>query len=281
MRVFVAGASGAIGTRLVPQLIDAGYDVIGTYRSSRNAERVRALGAEPLQLDLLDRDAVIEAVVAQKPDAIVNEATALADVKFSRNLDRSFVETNRLRTEGTDALLAAAPEAGVPRFVAQSGASYGRYAREGGPVKTEDDPIDPAPVKGMRESFAARRRHRRRRSGTGACGLARSARRCRRRRRSAARCRRRLVTALSRWRIWSFIHLDDAAAATVLALEPRRPGDLQHRRRRARPGARVAAGAVERARRQAAPPRSPLARTAGRRRGGGDDGNGVARRLER
>jgi nucleoside-diphosphate-sugar epimerase len=157
MRVFVAGASGAIGTRLVPQLIDAGYDVIGTYRSSRNAERVRALGAEPLQLDLLDRDAVIEAVVAQKPDAIVNEATALADVKFSRNLDRSFVETNRLRTEGTDALLAAAREAGVPRFVAQSGASYGRYAREGGPVKTEDDPIDPAPVKGMRESFAAMR----------------------------------------------------------------------------------------------------------------------------
>jgi hypothetical protein len=89
---------------------------------------------------------VCKAVLEAKPDAIVHEATALADVTFSRNLDRSLVETNRLRTEGTDALLAAARDAGVPRFVAQSGASYGRYAREGGPIKTEDDPLDPSPA---------------------------------------------------------------------------------------------------------------------------------------
>src|SRR6266705_3698198 len=128
MRVFVAGASGAIGTRLVPQLIDRGHEVIGTFKSPGNAERVRALGAEPIALDLLDPRAVRKAVLETQPDAIVHQATALADVRFSRNLDRSFAPTNRLRTEGTDALLAAAREAVVHRFVAQSFASM-RYAR--------------------------------------------------------------------------------------------------------------------------------------------------------
>ena len=145
MRVFVVGASGAIGTRLVPQLIDRGHEVIGTSRSPGNAERVWALGAEPVVLDLLDPRAVRKAVLEAEPDAIVNQATALADVRFSRNLDRSFAQTNRLRREGTDALLAAAREAGVHRFVAQSFANM-RYAREGGPVKSEDDPLDPSPV---------------------------------------------------------------------------------------------------------------------------------------
>jgi 2-alkyl-3-oxoalkanoate reductase len=144
VRVFVAGASGAIGTRLVPQLIDRGHEVIGTFRSPGNGERVRALGAEPIALDLLDASAVRKAVFETGPEAIVHQATALAGVRFGRSLDRPFGPTNRLRTEGTDALLAAAREAGVRRFVAQSFASY-RYAREGGPVKTEDDPLDPAP----------------------------------------------------------------------------------------------------------------------------------------
>src|SRR5215211_6428494 len=143
MRVFVAGASGAIGTRLVPQLVDRGHEVIGTFKSPGNAERVRALGAKPIALDLLDARAVRKAVLETQPDAIVHQATALADVPFSRNFDRTFAQTNRLRIEGTDALLAAAREAGVRRFVAQSFASA-RYAREGGPVKTEDDPLDPA-----------------------------------------------------------------------------------------------------------------------------------------
>src|SRR5918999_2575188 len=156
MRVFVAGASGAIGTRLVPQLIDRGHEVIGTHRSPGGAERVRALGAAPVALDLLDARAVRAAVLAAEPDAIVHQATALADLRDFRHFDRSFAQTNRLRTDGTDALLAAAREAGVRRFVAQSFASA-RYAREGGPVKTEDDPLDPTPVPAMAESFAAMR----------------------------------------------------------------------------------------------------------------------------
>jgi nucleoside-diphosphate-sugar epimerase len=154
MRVFVAGASGAIGTRLVPQLIERGHDVIGTSTSPQSGERISALGAKPVVLDLLDPAAVRSAVLAAEPDAVVHEATALADVKFSRNLDKSFVETNRLRREGTDALLAAAREAGASRFVAQSFASM-FYERRGGSVKTEDDPLDPTPVTGMVETAAA------------------------------------------------------------------------------------------------------------------------------
>ncbi|HEV3377163.1 MAG TPA: NAD-dependent epimerase/dehydratase family protein [Thermoleophilaceae bacterium] len=108
MRVFVAGASGAIGTRLVPQLVDRGHEVIGTSRTPEKAEHIRALGAEPVALDLLDRAAVRRAVLEAELDAIVHQATALADLTFSRNFDRVFAKTNRLRTEGTDALLAAA-----------------------------------------------------------------------------------------------------------------------------------------------------------------------------
>src|SRR3954451_11038842 len=156
MRVFVAGASGAIGTRLVPQLIQAGHEVIGTYRSDGNADRVRALGAEPVALDLLDRGAVRRAVLEASPDAIVHQVTALADATFARNFDRGFAQTNRLRTEGTDALLAAAREAEVTRFVAQSYGSA-RYERGGGMVKTEDAPLDPEPLPSTRQSHAAMR----------------------------------------------------------------------------------------------------------------------------
>ena len=156
MRIFVAGASGAIGSRLVPQLIERGHEVIGTSTSRESAERVRSLGAEAITLDLLDSRAVREAVLETEPDAIVHQATALGDQHFSRNFDRIFAQTNRLRTEGTDALLAAARDAGVQPFVAQSFASP-RYARVGGPVKTEDDPLDPTPVPAMRETTAALR----------------------------------------------------------------------------------------------------------------------------
>ena len=105
---------------------------------------MQALGAKPITLDLLDARAVRKAVLETRPDAIVHQATALGNARFGRSLDRTFAATNRLRTEGTDALLAAAREAGVARFVAQSFAPY-RYTREGGPVKTEDDPLDPTP----------------------------------------------------------------------------------------------------------------------------------------
>jgi nucleoside-diphosphate-sugar epimerase len=102
-----------------------------------------ALEADPVVLDLLDAPAVRRAVHEAQPEAIIHEGTALADARFSRNVDKTLAQTNRLRTEGTDALLAAAREAGVRRFVAQSFAPW-RYAREGGMVKTEEDPLDPA-----------------------------------------------------------------------------------------------------------------------------------------
>src|SRR5689334_2255241 len=123
MRVFVAGASGAIGTRLVQQLIERGHEVVGTVKAPGNAERVRALGAEPVVLDLLDEEAVRKAVLDARPEAIVHEATALGDAVWGRDFDKVFAGTNALRTKGTDALLTAAREAGVERFVAQSFAS--------------------------------------------------------------------------------------------------------------------------------------------------------------
>jgi nucleoside-diphosphate-sugar epimerase len=219
MRVFVAGASGAIGTRLVPQLIDAGHDVIGTYRSPGSAERLRALGAEPIALDLLDGRAVRKAVLEAQPDAIVHQATALANVRFARNFDRIFAQTNRLRTEGTDALLAAAREGRVRRFVAQSYASA-RYAREGGWVKTEDAPLDPNPMPSTRHSQAAMRYLDDTVTKAGGIvlryggfygaandGLIEPVR------------KRQFPIVGDGGGVTSFVHLDDAAAATVLALE--------------------------------------------------------------
>jgi 2-alkyl-3-oxoalkanoate reductase len=154
MRVFVAGASGALGSRLVPKLIDAGHEVIGAHNSPASAQLLQELGAEPVRLDLLDARAVRKAVLDSKPDAIVHQATALADIKFGRSLDKTFATTNRLRTEGTDALLAASREAGVRRFVAQSFAPY-LYARQGGPIKTEADPVDETPPPNTGQTFAA------------------------------------------------------------------------------------------------------------------------------
>jgi nucleoside-diphosphate-sugar epimerase len=223
MRVFVAGASGAIGTRLVPQLLDAGHEVIGTSRSPANAERVRALGAKAIAVDLLDGRAVREAVLRAEPEAIVHQATALADVRFSRNLDRSFAQTNRLRREGTDALLAAASEAGVRRFIAQSFASY-RYAREGGMVKTEDDPLDPTPPPGMRETNTAMRYLDEAVTGAGGIALRYGGFYGAANDGLIGPVRKRLFPIVGDGGgVSSFIHLDDAAAATVLALEHQGP----------------------------------------------------------
>jgi 2-alkyl-3-oxoalkanoate reductase len=219
MRVFVAGASGAIGTRLVRQLVERGHEVIGSSRSPEKAERLRGLGAEPVVLDVLDPAAVQNAVAAARPDAIVHQATALAGLSDFKHFDRSFAATNRLRTAGTDALLAAARESGVTRFVAQSYAGW-PYAREGGPVKSEDDPLDPTPVPAMRETLAAIRHLEQ--SAVGAGGLALryggfygspgDAQ-------LEAVRKRRFPIVGDGDGVWSFVHLDDAAAATVLALE--------------------------------------------------------------
>ena len=225
MRVFVAGAGGAIGTRLVPQLIDAGHEVIGTFTSSGGAERLRALGAKPVLLDLLDARAVRKAVLASEPEAIVHEATALTDARFTRNLDRTFAQTNRLRTEGTDNLLAAAREGGVGRFVAQSVATYGRYAREGGPIKTEEDPLDTTPVAGMREVGAALRHLDEAVTEAGGIALRYGA--------FYGASNDGLVDPVRKRQFpiigdgggyFSLIHLDDAAAATALAVEHDGPG---------------------------------------------------------
>src|SRR5262245_31905295 len=223
MTVFVVGASGAIGSRLVPQLIDRGHEVIGTATSPDRAERVSALGAEAIVLDLLDPPAVREAVLAARPEAIVHEATALANLSDFKHFDRSFAQTNRLRTEGTDALLAAAREAGVRRFVAQSYASA-RYARDGGPVKTEDDPLDSNPVEAARESWDAMAYLDRVVPAAGGIALRYGV--------FYGEPDDVLVATL-RKRLWpvigdgggvtSFIQLDDAAAATVLALDHEGP----------------------------------------------------------
>ena len=153
MHIFLAGATGAVGRTLIPTLREHGHTVTGTTRSPAKAEAIRALGAEPVTMDGLDAASVLAAVRAAEPDVIVHQMTALVGIDF-RKFDRSFAVTNRLRTEGTEHLLAAMRDVGVPRIVAQSYAGW-TYERTGGPVKTERDPLDPAPPKGMRETHAA------------------------------------------------------------------------------------------------------------------------------
>jgi nucleoside-diphosphate-sugar epimerase len=224
MRVFVAGATGAIGARLVPQLVERGHEVIGTSRTQERADSLRTWGAEPVVLDLLDRTAVQRAIAAAQPDAIVHQATALASLSDFKHFDRSFAQTNRLRTAGTDALLAAAGEAGVRRFVAQSYAGW-PYARQGGPVKTEDDPLDPMPPAAMRQTLAAIRHLEQAVVGAGGIALRyggfygspddaqlEPVR------------QRRFAIVGDGGGIWSFVHLGDAAAATALAVERGAPG---------------------------------------------------------
>ena len=219
MRVFVAGASGAIGARLVPQLIDRGYEVIGTFKSPEKEARLRAFGAQPVALDLLDGLAVRKALLDSKPDAIVHEATALAKGGFSRKLDKPFAQTNRLRTEGIDNLLAAATDAGVHRFIAQSFAPY-RYAREGGLVKTEDDPLDAAPPKGAKETNAAMAHVDQVVPAAGGIALRYGGFYGNSDDQVIKLIRKRRFPMIGNGAgVMSWIHLDDAAAATVLALE--------------------------------------------------------------
>jgi nucleoside-diphosphate-sugar epimerase len=153
MKVFVAGATGAMGKQLVPRLVDAGHRVVGTTRSEAKQGALRELGAKPMVVDALDADQVASAVAEAQPDVIVHELTAIEAFDM-RHFDRSFAMTNRLRTEGTDHLLSAGRAVGVKRFVIQSYTGW-PYARTGGPVKTEDDPLDTTPAREMRESLAA------------------------------------------------------------------------------------------------------------------------------
>jgi nucleoside-diphosphate-sugar epimerase len=153
MRVFVAGATGAIGKQLVPRLVAAGHEVHGMTRSESKRAMLSDLGAVPVVADALDPDQVADAVGRAKPDVIVHQLTAIGGLDL-RHFDRDFAVTNRLRTEATDHLLSAGQAVGVKRFVAQS-AVYHFYARTGGTIKSEEDPLDPTPPRESRETLAA------------------------------------------------------------------------------------------------------------------------------
>jgi nucleoside-diphosphate-sugar epimerase len=226
MRVFVAGATGAIGKQLVPRLVAAGHEVHGMTRSESKQAVLSELGAVPVVADALDPDQVAEAVGRARPDVIVHQLTAIGSLD-PRHFDRDFALTNRLRTEGTDHLLSAGQAMGVRRFVAQS---YGAwwYVRTGGPVKTEEDPLDPTPAREMRESWAAIRHLEQAvlgaqwtegivlryggfyGPGTSMAPGAEQVELVR---------RRKFPLVGDGGGVWSFIHVADAAEATVAAVE--------------------------------------------------------------
>ncbi|MGP7998615.1 MAG: NAD-dependent epimerase/dehydratase family protein [Streptosporangiaceae bacterium] len=230
MRIFVAGATGVIGQQLLPRLVARGHQVTGTTRSPARLGRLRALGADPVVLDGLDGAAVGEAVARAEPEVVIHQMTTLAGASLSnlRRFDREFAATNRLRTAGTDHLLAAAQAAGARRFLAQGYAGW-PGDRNGAPVQTEQDPLDPDPPAGQRETLAAfRHLEHVVPVATGLDGL-------------VLRygslygygasdeffnlARQRKVPVIgSGAGIWSFLHVADAAAATEAALERGGPG---------------------------------------------------------
>jgi 2-alkyl-3-oxoalkanoate reductase len=232
MRVFVAGASGAIGRQLLPILLAGGHSVYGMTRTASKAEAIRSIGADPVVADAFDAEAVATAVARAAPDVIVHEMTAISPTAGVRNLDWELAVTNRLRTEGTRNLLRAAVAAKTRRFIAQSFAGW-PFAREGGPVKTEEDPFDPNPPKKARRTLGAIRQLEA--MVTTADGLEGVVLRyggfygpgtsisqggtvvemVR---------RRRLPIVGSGAGIWSFVHITDAAAATGIAVERGMPG---------------------------------------------------------
>lgn len=224
MKVLVVGATGAIGTRLVPRLIERGHDVVGTFVRPGGADRVQQLGATALALDVLDPAAVRVAVRNVEPESIIHQATALASVGMTRRLDGAFGRTNLLRTRGTDALLAAAADTGVARFVAQSFASA-RYARVGGPVKTEEDALDADPVPSMRRTAEAMAHLDRVVTDAGGIALRYGGFYGATSDSLPDPVRKRRIPVVGDGAgMSSFVHLDDAAEATVLALEHGRPG---------------------------------------------------------
>jgi nucleoside-diphosphate-sugar epimerase len=154
MRIFVAGATGALGRQLVPKLVERGHEVTGMTSTESKRAIVGELGATPVVADALNAEQVASAVARAEPEVIVHELTAINADAGIRNIDRSFEPTNQLRTEGTDHLLAAGRAIGVKKFVAQSFAAW-LYERVGGPVKSEDDALDPHPISQVHETFEA------------------------------------------------------------------------------------------------------------------------------
>ncbi len=228
MRVFVAGAAGAVGQQLLPLLAAQGHEVTATTRSPGKTALLRQLGAEPVVVDGLDATAVGKAVAEAEPEVVIHQMTSLTGGNNLRNFDKTFAVTNRLRTEGTDHLLAAAAAAGVRRFVAQSYTGW-TNPRAGGPVKTENEPLDPNPPAAQRESLAAIRHVEQvvpaatqmegivlrygSFYGPGASDE------------FAGMISKRKVPIIgSGAGIWSFLHIHDAATATVAALQRGTPG---------------------------------------------------------
>ena len=227
MHILIAGATGAAGRALIPRLIAHGYDVTGTTRSESKAGELTALGATPQIMDGLDAASVKAAVEAAKPDVIVHQMTALTGIDF-KNIDKAFALTNRLRTEGTEHLLAAA---NGKLLIAQSFAGW-PTERSGGPVKTEADPLDPDPPKGIRETHAAIRKLERMTTEAGGIvlryggfygpgtGMAPDGE-------QVAMIRKRQFPLVgSGAGVWSFLHTEDLATATLAAIEHGRPGEI-------------------------------------------------------
>jgi nucleoside-diphosphate-sugar epimerase len=233
MKILVAGATGALGKQLVPRLVAAGHQVVGMTRSESKRDALRAMRATPVVADALDPDQVARAVAEASPEAIIHELTALSGRLDLRRFDRAFAGTNRLRTEGTDHLLSAGRAVGVRRFLAQSYAGW-PYAREGAAVKDEDAPFDPNPPEAVRESLAAIRHLEEAvigaewtegivlrygglyGPGTSLDGPGSE---------HFEAIRKRLFPLIGDGAgVWSFIHIEDAAEATVAALERGRRG---------------------------------------------------------
>jgi nucleoside-diphosphate-sugar epimerase len=226
MRIFVAGATGAVGRHLVPQLVNRGHSVVGLTRTPAKAGLLRDLGAEPVIADALDQKAIHAAVTAARADVIVHQLTDLKGASDLRKFNRAFANSNRLRTTGTDYLLAAARDCGVKRMVAQSFCGW-PYARVGGNVKTEDDPLDENPPQEHRGTLDAIRYLEHAVTTTpGITGVAlryggfygpdtgvldpSMIEQIRKRRMP-------LIGGGTAW--WSFLHIADAAEATALAVE--------------------------------------------------------------
>ncbi len=226
MRIFLAGAGGVIGRHLVPMLTAAGHEVTGTTRSSGKTSLLRQLGAAPVVVDGLDADGVLAAVREARPEVIIHQMTALGSLRNFRKFDKEFAVTNQLRTTGTDNLLAAARAVGTKRFIAQSYAGWPAI-REGGPVKTEEDPLDPHPPAAMARSHSAIRHVEQTVSGFpggivlrygGFYGPGASES-------MLGPVRKRQFPIIGGGAgVWSFCHIEDAATATAAAVTRGAPG---------------------------------------------------------